>query len=251
MKSKIIFLAKGLASVAVLKLLLLVIVFSVQACKKSADSNDETLKAARAEYKKSLALHAPTVKTLYKKHEKAYLSAIEMDKKKHINIRMERPPEGGEDPTPIYEIPYIEVPPAEEAELQPLLESSKTLLDSYGLTEAMVQEFDNDPNDPRLIEAALVVYSVEEQRAREGAPIAISSFMLGVQPTYARALTECLMVAVGLADLGVLLRVGIRQAMIDLGIAGVTRIVGSFLVKHVGYWGALVSLYEFGECMNS
>lgn len=261
MKSKIIYIAKGITSVFVLKLFVIAVVLSVQACQKSSISNSETQKAALANFRQSLKVSAPAVRTLFHKYVKDVSirsGSIQVNGSQRLNRLAEgdQPPTDGGDGSggvgTVEPLPYVEIPPADAAAVQPLVESSKALLDSYGLTDAMIQEFDGDPNDPRLIDAALVVYSVEEQRSIDAGAIAFSSFLLGAQTSFARkALTDCLLEAVGIADLGVLLRMGIKQAIIDLGLTGVARMVGGFLVKHVGWWGAIASVYVFTDCMTS
>lgn len=146
--------------------------------------------------------------------------------------------------------------------MQPILQASIAVVEAYGLKDALQAQFDNDPQSPNFITAAVAISIVEEAHAAGYDPNDpnngggnVSFFMthmLSNGAVYASMPTwiNCILVAVGIDAFAALISKGIRRAIIDLGVSGVARMLGEFVAEHVGWWGAIVAVYEYTRCMT-
>jgi hypothetical protein len=64
-------------------------------------------------------------------------------------------------------------------------------------------------------------------------------------------IVDCAASAAGIAGVSVLLQTGIKNAIKQVGIKGVVKIVGKFLGKYLGWFGAALALIDFTECLTT
>ncbi|MBS1591898.1 MAG: hypothetical protein JST07_07305 [Bacteroidetes bacterium] len=240
-----LFVLKGFVSLIILRVIILVSILIVQSCTKVSKTDFQNEKQALQNFKKKMDENKFIISTIYNK----YISINQSNKKQKLVLPNQVGIQNISEPI-IMESNII-VSNDDIASMTPLLQSSKELLAAYNLLDAMKQQFNNEDNDPRYIQAAMVVYSVEQHIDNSNNDIvALSSFIVGTNTVYAKKALDCVLQAVGVADLGVLLRMGIKQAIIDLGVTGVAEMIGGFLIKHIGWWGAVAAVYVFTSCMN-
>ena len=147
----------------------------------------------------------------------------------------------------------------DEYELKPILEpiifSGVELLRSYGLTDQeIINEF-GSLTSPDISRAALAI-SQFESLANDGYTIegfdhtdfVFSS--LFVSQAFASDVYDCALQAAGVKVLVELAEAGLGEGVKKLGKKGVQKLVRKVASRTLGWVGAGVAAYEFGDCMG-
>ncbi|MFC3415348.1 hypothetical protein [Algoriphagus hitonicola] len=147
----------------------------------------------------------------------------------------------------------------EESELkliiEPMVSSGVELLMSYGLTEdEIIYEF-GSLTSPDISRAALAVSQLENL-ANDGYTIEgfdDTDFVISglfVQQAYASDIYDCALQAAGVKVLVELASEGLEEGVKKLGKKGVKKLVKKVASRTLGWVGAAVAGYEFGDCMG-
>lgn len=64
-------------------------------------------------------------------------------------------------------------------------------------------------------------------------------------------IVDCAVDASGIAGVALLLQAGIKQAIKDVGLKGVAKIMGKFFSKYLGYVGTAIAIIDFVECVST
>jgi len=131
-----------------------------------------------------------------------------------------------------------------EAIIQPLMEESRLLIESYDIN--LLEEFGSYDN-PDIVAGALSIYRLEMLIA-SGATIEQINAELDAQSTYASNsdLFDCALQAAGVTILIELGRGGARYLSKQLAIKAIKKVAARVL----GPIGAAWAAYEFGDCMG-
>lgn len=142
-----------------------------------------------------------------------------------------------------------------DSEKEQLAQTSLLLIKSYGLTESEIEvELEGITND-KLIESAMAIIAIEEEASNNLELIDVSdntSLLTGlsvIPSTNVQNKSEifhCAMEAIGINALGELISNGIR----DMPKSAVKKVLKKVASKYLGYVGAAIAIYEFGDCME-
>jgi hypothetical protein len=159
--------------------------------------------------------------------------------------------------TPDYQEQIANLPHDEIVDIvDPLINSSISVIHSYGVTDAeIIIEFGSLTN-PDLAGAGLAIsrmealandgYTIEGFDDTDFVPVAYASF-LG-NPAFARTEAyDCALQAVGITAIVDLMNGGIQK----LGKKGVMKVLKKVATKYLGWVGAAYALFEFADCMGA
>lgn len=132
--------------------------------------------------------------------------------------------------------------------LTPLVKGSKELLKSYGINESDFLEEFADLNDPRIAFVGLMILSADKKKEKDNlASINYASFF--VASAYAINMDmepdwyDCMLRSVGI------------DAVVELFNGKVTKAIAKKAIRKIasrtlGWVGAAIAVYEFGDCMD-
>ncbi len=139
--------------------------------------------------------------------------------------------------------------PKFEELLKPLIDHSKELLKTYGVTEDFLSREFKDPEDPRIILAGLWSMSMERKgtlsRGKNRAQfIDIGLFvqentLSEAQPDW----LECMLIAVGVDAIVEFVKGNVTEAIAKKAIRKIAS-------RTLGWVGVALALYEYGNCMG-
>jgi hypothetical protein len=139
-------------------------------------------------------------------------------------------------------------------EKQVLAQTALNLLLSYGLTEAEINADLGGITDEKLITVAFSIIDIEEQASR-GIELIDRADNISLLTGELVALPEilpqsqvydCLLQAAGITVLTDLIKKGIK----GLTKAAIKTLLTKVATKYLGYVGAAIAVYEFGDCMD-
>lgn len=145
-----------------------------------------------------------------------------------------------------YEIP---VQSAQQS-LQPTLAAAKNYLRSKGLTDSDIQGLLTEDSDgPAMSESdlipAVMMLIAEEERASSLAHVDFSKFF--ITSAYASQIGECAGDALGISAIAAVVSQGVNTAV---GKALMKKAIRKVAVRALGWVGAAIFAYEFGDCMG-
>lgn len=139
--------------------------------------------------------------------------------------------------------------------IEPVVSSGLDLLISYGISEnEIIAEF-GSLNSPDISRAALAVSQLENL-ANDGYVIQgfdESDFVLAgifIPEAHASEIYDCALQAAGVKVLMELASEGLVAGAKKLGKKGALKLVKKVAARSLGWVGAGVAAYEFGDCMN-
>ncbi|NDW12237.1 hypothetical protein D0T50_04955 [Bacteroides sp. 214] len=142
-----------------------------------------------------------------------------------------------------------------DSEKRELAQISLNTLKTYGLSEEEIAEDLGGITDDKLIEAGLIIIAVEEE-AEKGVEVIDTfdnvSLLTGLEKcpddqTVTRSqVFNCALQAVGITAIGELMQKGIAS----MSRSAVKTALRKIVAKYLGWVGAAIAVYEFGDCMN-
>lgn len=217
---------KGIAGIFAIKLTLLVVLLTMQACE-SDDSDDFT----------------PDNRVQLEKFGKI---ALEVSQK--LDLRFKGISKGRTN------VAYPEITEEEAEEITtPLVSAGVDLIRSYGITDQeIVTEF-GSLEHPDLANVGLAIYRVDLLAAEgytfedfDETDFEAISMLMGAQPAHAVKAFDCALDAVGVKVLMDLGEGGLKK----LGKKGVLKLIKKVALRSLGFVGAAVAAYEFADCMG-
>lgn len=123
-----------------------------------------------------------------------------------------------------------------QKEYEPLINQAKILISSYGITEAEIEEYFENPNDPRLGIVGLLIYTSESSERMQHAGI-LSSFFYNQQ-------WECIAEAIGVPS--ALIAGNMKKMTVKAILKSVAKMSGRVL----GYIGLAWAIADYTSCMG-
>lgn len=124
--------------------------------------------------------------------------------------------------------------------LNPLINSSKELLKTYGFSEKDLKEYMEGNNDARLVLVGFAVFSAEKKNMKES----INTNTKYIAPNAQEPdVFDCLIRSVGIDTVVDLVKGRISKA-------AVAKLIKKLAKKALGPIGAAWAIYEFGDCMD-
>lgn len=146
--------------------------------------------------------------------------------------------------------------PAEKTELAL---ASLELIKSYGLTESEIEFELEGITEDKLIESSLAIVAVEEEAEvnnRELIDLSDNTSLLTGQQVPQISLNKgyqaksqvvhCALEAIGINAIGELINNGIK----NMPKSAVKKVLKKVATRYLGYVGAAIAVYEFGDCMD-
>lgn len=238
--------AKGMFAIFTIKLLLLGVVTLNQACQKDDNHNlliDSQKEKVLKKFENSLKNIAPKTNKITSNFFKKKSSYKTLQAKGII------------DESNIIEIlDNLESKTEIEVKnlLYPLVDDSQELLLSYGITENDLKEIFYeigilDINDPSLIIISEMILAIEKENKtlafNHNNLLGLSAFAYQQQPN----IYDCALRSIGVTAVIEAFEKGIHGAV---GKALLKKAIRKVAVKALGWVGAVVAVYEFGNCMN-
>ena len=132
--------------------------------------------------------------------------------------------------------------------LTPLVKGSKELLKSYGINESDFLEEFADLNDPRIAFVGLMILSADKKKEKDNL-VSINYASFFVASAYAINMDmepdwyDCMLRSVGI------------DAVVELFNGKVTKAIAKKAIRKIasrtlGWVGAAIAVYEFGDCMD-
>lgn len=220
-------LGRGLAAIFVLKICLIGTVMTLESCQ-SDEEDYKILKQEEALISFELLVKntTPKIKNLLEEHPAALKNPDLLGQKALLKLESEV-----------------------NTLLQPLVLSTKKLLKSYEVeNEFLNQEF-SDPNDPRIALVGLFLLAAENREKQEVAlnfaqAFGTLSYAQNTELSEAKPdWVECMITAVGIDAVVEFLKGNITEAIAKKAIKKIAS-------RALGFVGAAVALFEFGNCMG-
>lgn len=223
MKRFILMLLRG--SVAFLGLLLMIAssIFIIQSCTDEIVNVNPEQQQAIEDFKRLALAQKPVLENIKSRYEKLRRSS-----------------------NPILSAQSVELQKQSKAALQTLFEGSRSLLRSYGFTEADFEGTAFGMDDPRIIYISFAILKIERLQTPEQS---LSEIFIGIcsEPAFASQFWDCAKRAIGI---DVAIEVFRNSQMATIG--GRKLLIKTFTkvgARYLGWIGVGIATYDFIDCM--